>query len=246
MKIVSLNIRWPSPQDGANRWEYRAAVAVSFLQAQEADVIALQEVMTEPLRFLTDALRDFDAYGVARDDGVDEGERCTILVRRSIKVAGSGTFWFSDTPEVAGSRTWGNRHSRICTWVRLPGLVLANVHLDHESQPARLRSTELLVQRFSADEPTVIAGDFNVGESDPALAPLRSAGFEDSYRICNPDAPEPSTFHEWGRHVEHPKIDYIWVRGVAVQSAEVLPGSFEGRWISDHHAVFARLRTKPV
>ena len=48
-----------------------------------------------------------------------------------------------------------------------------NVHLDHQSQPSRERSTVLLRERINArsvtTEPVVVTGDFNVGETNPAI-----------------------------------------------------------------------------
>ena len=49
-----------------------------------------------------------------------------------------------------------------------------NLHLDHESQPSREKSTALLLQRIAArpvaSEPVIVTGDFNVGESNSACA----------------------------------------------------------------------------
>ena len=80
-----------------------------------------------------------------------------MLVRRDrFAVLESGTFWFSDTPEVVGSKSWGNDIPRICTWAKLRDVKggaafwFFNVHLDHRSQPSRERSAALLLERIKA------------------------------------------------------------------------------------------------
>jgi endonuclease/exonuclease/phosphatase family metal-dependent hydrolase len=152
----------------------------------------------------------YGVIGVGRDDGRTKGEYAAILYRRErFHVAESGTFWFSDTPEVVASRSWGNTITRICTWARLidrggQAFWIYNVHLDHQSQPSRERSTRLLAERIAAraarGEPVVVTGDFNVGEDNPALTSLLSAGsgagprFVDTFRVRHPDAREVGTF----------------------------------------------------
>jgi endonuclease/exonuclease/phosphatase family metal-dependent hydrolase len=93
-------------------------------------------------------------------------------------VLDSGTFWFSDTPEQPGSKTWGNDITRICTWARFRDatggtLYVFNVHLDHESQPSRERSVQLLATRIrgraAPGDPVLVTGDFNADEQNPAI-----------------------------------------------------------------------------
>lgn len=48
------------------------------------------------------------------------GEYAAILYRADrFELLASGTFWFSGTPEVPGSTSWGNHVTRISTWARL-------------------------------------------------------------------------------------------------------------------------------
>ena len=61
-------------------------------------------------------------YGVGRDDGKRQGEYAGIYYRRDRferDVTEEGTFWLSDTPEVPGSKSWGNSYPRVVTWIRL-------------------------------------------------------------------------------------------------------------------------------
>ena len=64
-------------------------------------------------------------------------------------------FWLSDTPATIGSRSWGNNIPRMVTWVRFLDRLterefyFINTHFDHESQPAREQSAELLLERLA-------------------------------------------------------------------------------------------------
>src|SRR5262249_23735230 len=151
VRIVTLNIRYANPEDGENRWDKRRDNVAAFLHDQHADVVSLQEALRSQLDDLAKALPEMSEVGVGRDDGKTAGEYAAILYRKDRwKLGAHGTFWFSDTPDSPGSRSWGNKVVRICTWARLePAAAIAgdaaafyvfNVHLDHESQPSREKS----------------------------------------------------------------------------------------------------------
>ena len=42
LRVMTFNIRWASPDDGANRWEYRAEWVASIIDTTGAHVIGLQ------------------------------------------------------------------------------------------------------------------------------------------------------------------------------------------------------------
>ena len=75
--------------------------------------------------------------------------------------------------------------TRICTWARLldaetdGALYIYNLHLDHESQESRERSVGLLAERIASrefDDPVIVMGDFNAGESNPAILYFKGEG----------------------------------------------------------------------
>jgi endonuclease/exonuclease/phosphatase family metal-dependent hydrolase len=191
--------------------------------------------------------------GVGREDGRRGGEFAAILFRRDrLRVAESATFWFSDTPGVPGSRSWGNSVTRICTWARFidrdgRGFWHYNVHLDHQSQPSRERSAALLRQRVDARsvsaEPAMVTGDFNVGERNPALEVLRAAGFLDTFRVHHPDERRVGTYTGFKMDNDAgEKIDYILVQpGATVLRADIIRSARDGRYPSDHFPVVARV-----
>jgi endonuclease/exonuclease/phosphatase family metal-dependent hydrolase len=262
LKVMSFNIRYGTANDGDNHWTNRRAQLHELVRFEDADLIGLQEALDSQIREIAAAVPVYGVIGVGRDDARLRGEFSAILYRKDrFHVAESGTFWFSDTPAVPGSKTWGNNITRICSWARLidrdgRAFYHFNVHLDHESQPSRERSTALLAQRVAAraypNEPAIITGDFNVGEANPALTALSAPGpggaplFVDTYRVRFPQEKEVGTFNGFKMGATTgEKIDYVFVQpGTDVLSAAIVRSSRDGRYPSDHFPVTATVRWK--
>lgn len=262
LTVMSFNIRYGTANDGENRWPNRRAFLFDVVREADADLVGLQEALDGQIREIAAAVPVYGVIGVGRDDGRTRGEYAAILYRRGrFHVAESGTFWFSDTPDVVASRSWGNTITRICTWARLvdrggQAFWIYNVHLDHQSQPSRERSTRLLAERIAAragrGEPVVVTGDFNVGEDNVALTSLLSAApgaaprFADTFRVRHPDAREVGTFTGFTfGETKGAKIDYILVEpSTEVLDAAIVRTSRDGRYPSDHFPVTARVRLR--
>jgi endonuclease/exonuclease/phosphatase family metal-dependent hydrolase len=257
LKVMTFNIRYGTAPDGENHWTLRRSFLFDVVREQDADVIGLQEALDSQIREIVEAVPSYAVVGVGRDDGMTKGEYSAILVRKDrFHVAEAGTFWFSDTPSVPGSTSWGNRITRICTWARLVDrdgtpIWVFNVHLDHQSQPSRERSAELLRRRIEARsfpaEPVVVTGDFNAGEENAAVAAMIAGkAFVDTFRVVHPEETQVVTFNGF-KLVEEgaggAKIDYVFVQpGTDVLSAEIVRTSRDGRYPSDHFPVTARIR----
>lgn len=252
LAVMTFNIRYGTADDGPNRWELRREQVAAVIRAEAPDVVGLQEALHGQIDELLAALPEFRMVGVGRSDGGQDGEYAAILYRRPrLTIRRTGTFWFSDTPEVIASNTWGNAIERICTWALFDDaqgrpFYLFNVHLDHVSQPARERSVGLLLERIAARAPAapvVVTGDFNTGEDNPATqAMLRH--FRDTFRVLHPDAREVGTANQFtvGRTTGD-KIDYVFVEPAAeVLSAAIVRTATDGRYPSDHFPVVARIR----
>lgn len=253
MTVMSFNIRYGTAKDGDNEWTRRRTMLFDVVREQDPDVIGLQEALDFQIDEIVAAAPGYATIGVGRDDGRARGEFAAILFRKNrFRVAEASTFWLSDTPAVPASKTWGNNITRICTWARLidgdgQGFYVFNVHLDHQSQPSRERSTQLLRERIDArsvkTEPVLVTGDFNVGEKNPALATLIGP-FIDTFRDVRPQEKTVGTFSgfKFG-NVEGDKIDYILVQpGTEVMSADIVRFARDGRYPSDHFPVVARVR----
>ena len=255
VSVMSFNIRYGTANDGDNRWTLRRTFLFDVVREQNADIIGLQEALDSQIREIVEAVPGYAVVGVGRDDAKTAGEYSAILVRKDrFHVADAGTFWFSDTPAVPGSTSWGNRITRICTWARLidrdgAAFWFFNVHLDHQSQPSRERSTELLLRRIDArafpTEPVIVTGDFNAGEDNAAVQTMAAGkAFVDTFRVVHPDEKQVCTFNGFkAERIDGPKIDYVFVQpGTEVLSAEIVRTIRDGKYPSDHFPVVARIR----
>jgi endonuclease/exonuclease/phosphatase family metal-dependent hydrolase len=269
--VMSFNIRYGTANDGENHWTNRRDMLFKLLRTEDLDLIGLQEALRFQIDEILAAVPGYAVVGVGRDDGKAAGEMSAILYRTArFHVAESGTFWFSDTPEVPGSKSWGNRITRIASWARFvdrdgSAFTHYNLHLDHESQPSREKSTTLLLQRITtrpvASEPVIVTGDFNVGESNPALhvlvGPAGPAGtpaggappppFIDTFRAVHRDEKEVGTFTSFVfGQTKGDKIDYVLVQpGTTVLDAAIVRTAEGRRYPSDHLPVTARIQLPP-
>lgn len=255
LRVMTFNIRNNRAKDGENHWDYRREFVADLIRRHQVDVLGVQEAYREQGDHLLAALPEYGKIGVGREDGKALGEHSQIFYRKDrLRVQEHGTFWFSETPEVPGSRSWGNRLTRACSWARLEDLspgrsfYVYNLHLDHESQPSRERSVELLLERIRRREhpdPVLAMGDFNAGEGNPAIELVKqsaSPSLRDTFRVAHPDETAAGTFHGFAGGVQGEKIDYLFAsEEFHVAEASILRESRDGRFPSDHYPVAALL-----
>ncbi len=255
--VVSFNVRNGRALDGANSWPFRRRWVPEYVASLGADVIGLQEAYCNQALAFEKALNGHVRVGVGRDNGKTRGEFCPIYVRSSrLRILDQGTFWFSDTPDEPGSCTWGNTLPRICTWALLAGrdgelLRVCNLHLDHASPHARLKSAEMVRRRIAewgAVCPVVVMGDFNAGERDAVITSLLAEpdGLRDTLRVVHPEAVSVATFHAWEGRTDGARIDYILATSdVHVLAADIRHDTVAGRLPSDHWPVTAVIEISP-
>jgi len=260
IRVMTFNIRYGAADDGENRWEKRRELVFDLLRREKPDLLGVQEALRFQLNEIRAALPVYAEIGVRRDDGRAAGEHSAILYRTSrFRAAEHGTFWLSETPDVPGSMSWGADLSRICTWGRFverstgAAVYVYNLHLDHQSQSARLHSVGLLIERIHARsraDPVIVLGDFNAAEDNPAVRRLCEASadaggtarFVDTFRVLHPDERDVGTFTGF-RFSTGAKIDYIFApQDLPVLDAAILRDLPNGRFPSDHFPVTATLR----
>lgn len=242
---MSFNIRYGTPDDGPNNWPYRTQAAFAAVRRFNPDILGLQEAQDY---MLDEFLAEFPNYrhlGIGRDDGVREGDFAAILYNPDrFTVLETGTFWFSSTPDRPSFHPECHCR-RICTWGYFEDrngsrFAIYNLHLDHESQNARVEAVHQLLPTINPDLPGIVMGDFNAEETNACVEYMRDGGFRDSYRLVHPEETSVSTFHAYGNPEFTDKIDYIWVDSRwTVQEAGIVTGQIDGAWPSDHYPITA-------
>jgi endonuclease/exonuclease/phosphatase family metal-dependent hydrolase len=253
LNVMSFNIRNDNAGDSLNAWPYRKDVAAEVVKLYDIDVLGTQEVLVNQLNDLKSRLPEYNVVGVGRADGAEKGEYCAVFYKKDrFTELESGSFWLSETPEVAGSKGWDGACERIASWVRLQDkksrkqFFFINTHLDHVGKVARREGVALLLDRtkeYAKGSPIIITGDFN---SEPDSEVIQHVIESGEFRgLIAPEV--PGTFHDFGRiPVERRKyIDFIFVTDAFdVLSCEVLPEKHQGIFLSDHMPVVSRLTLK--
>lgn len=256
LKVMAFNIRYAHTTP-PNLWPDRRAAVREAIVESGADIVGTQEGLYEQIVHMDEDLPDFRWIGLGREGG-SRGEFMAVFYRpiRFVPLE-YDHFWLSDTPGEIGSSSWGNRIPRMVTWIRfrdrLSGreFYLVNTHFDHESQPARERSAELLLQRvadFDPDLPVIVTGDFNAeAATNPVHTALTApAAFSDTWVETHEAEPEIGTFHNFlgpDEAAGRARIDWILTRGpIETVEAEIVTNELDGQYPSDHFPVTATLR----
>ncbi len=260
LKVMSFNIRYGAANDGTNSWPQRKDLVLDTIKVFDPDLLGLQEVLGFQAEFLKTNLKGYAFHGVGREDGKEKGEYVPLMYKTSrFALEDSGHFWFSETPEVAGSKSWDSSLPRMLSWVALRDLkndrviVYANVHFDHIGPVARLESAKLMRtkwEEFQGQYPLIITGDFNTDEDKAPYAALVNAeGFSgtkliDSYRVTHSErSPGEQSFGDWKGIRAGTRIDWILHSPDLITRSSVIDYTQDqGRYPSDHYPVEAVLR----
>lgn len=250
LRVMSFNVRTPVDTEPGKRWEDRRDAMVALLREQHPVVFGTQELKTRQADYLVQHLPGYRWFGEPRGPGDNEEHMGVFYDSAALKVVESGNFWLSDTPEVAGSITWGNLMPRMVTWAKFERqadgrqFYLYNTHLPYrdEDEPRRVLGAALISKRLAAlpkDIPVVVTGDFNSEPGSTTYAEFtRSLG--DARKLArNVDGPR-LTFQNFS-DTPTSEIDWILVRGFGVNHFSTLDQKPGGVVPSDHYPVMAEL-----
>ncbi len=263
VRVLSYNIRMGTAKDGENHWDCRKAALIATIKTLDPDLLGTQETLGFQRDYLAANLPQYDHLGVGREDGRERGEMMALYYKKDrFEKLDGGHFWLSETPNVAGSKSWDSSLPRMVTWVKLsdrcnpgtPPIVFFNTHFDHLGVQARLQSARLLrrqVLTLGQGGLVIVTGDFNSGEgSEPYQALFGPVDAHDSplidtFRVACPNrTAQEGTFSGFKADATGgARIDWIGVsRNWQVLHAGIDRTATDGRTPSDHFAVFAVLR----
>jgi endonuclease/exonuclease/phosphatase family metal-dependent hydrolase len=253
LHVMSFNLRYASNTE-PNSWSARRPVMAQLLRREQPTVLGTQEGLYEQLKDMErDLPAHYDWIGVGRAGGSHDEFMAIYYDTRRLEPLEFDHYWLSDTPEVIGSKSWGNNVIRMVTWVRFADkrtgteFVTVNTHFDHESENSRQRSAQLVRDRINAlapGLPVVLTGDFNAAATTTPTYDIlmNGVGMTDSWPAAT-DRRTPlfATFHGYRPLVpDGPRIDWILTRGnIAIHAAAINTYARNSQFPSDHLPVQA-------
>ena len=257
-RIMSCNIRVALDVDEAKGvgWSARRDICLKIIENKKPDIISLQEV----LKVQADDFRKyFPSYQLFGFDGPEMDPHPTgyygiaknpiLFSKDRYKLLTGGTYWLSETPLVAGSKSWNTARARHANWVRLQDkksgkeLRVVNLHLDHVSGEAKINQAKMVVEESAQYQPgfvQLLTGDFNTRYDSKVFTSVRSGGWKESYETIHGEGEAGFTGHafqgvDYVKGSSKGRIDFIWYRGqVKPVDAAIIKDAINGKYPSDH------------
>ena len=244
LTVVSANLwhDWPRQQ----RWPERLAAFADLVEAEEADVVLLQEVARTPILkadiWLAERLGLAMAYARANGDldaiGFEEG--VAILSRYPLRDLHLRQLSQGRNPFVRRLALGGHvdtSHGPLLA-------VSAHLGLVKRHNAGQIRRLRTWVRDVSAGEAAVIGGDFNAPEHRHEIEHTRQA-WTDTFRAVRPhDVAVTHTKSRSRGKIQHRRLDYIFLQQPPTMRWSVLESSHLDSPVgphSDHRAVLTRL-----
>lgn len=257
-RVLCCNIRVALPEDEAKGvgWPQRKEICLKVIRKYEPDICCFQEVLkgqAEDIRnyFSKHTLFGFDGpemdanpegyHGIAKNPILFSNTRYELLA--------GGTYWLSQTPLVAGSKSWDTARARNAVWIRLrerktgKEFRVVNTHLDHVSAVAKVEQTKMVVEesaQYPADFTQIFAGDFNSKFDSEVFTAVRDNGWKESYETLNGKKEVGFTTHEfegvnYSKGADKGRIDFIWYKGkIKPVASGIIRDEVNGKFPSDH------------
>jgi endonuclease/exonuclease/phosphatase family metal-dependent hydrolase len=255
LRLMTFNVRYPSPDDGPNAWENRRDILVETIRLKNPDLIGTQELFFTQGEYIVSKLPDYKWFGLSRR-GNHEDEHMGVFYKPSrLRLVESGNFWLSETPESPGSMSWNVSLPRMVTWALFEQagggqrFYFYNTHFPHRRQDeaARVECAKLIVDRIQdlpAEVPLILSGDFNAGINSDAHRIL-TGRLKDAWQETARKTGPTGTFNGFKGDAGGARIDWILYRGkIHPESVETVTFNRDGRYPSDHYPVFAVLDFK--
>lgn len=219
---MSSNIRYDNPADGDHAWGSRRPALVEAIEEFDPAILATQEGREPQLRSLADSLKTLKLIDSHRHWIEERMYPCLFINPALVDVIDSGDLWLSETPEVAGSKSFESTFPRLITWVEgtfranQRSFLAASVHLDHVKASTRAAQAKVIVEqlfpRLKKDQAFILMGDFN----EPPGEEVREVLQENFEELYDPwfilDKAEESSHHNMkGEEKPGGRIDWILV-----------------------------------
>lgn len=257
-RVLSCNIRVALDEDEAKGvgWLSRKDICLKIIKDKKPDIAGFQEV----LKGQADDIRKyFPSYQLFGFDGPEMDAHTTgyhgiaknpiLFSKDRYELLTGGTYWLSETPLVAGSKSWNTARARHANWVRLKEkktgkeLRIVNLHLDHISAEAKVQQMKMVVEesaQYQPDYVQLITGDFNSRFDSKVFESVRNGGWKESWETLNGEKEAGFTVHEFQgeKYEKGPskgRIDFVWYKGrIHSTDAAIIRDAVKGKYPSDH------------
>ena len=122
IRVMGFNIHYGDADDGENSWDCRKALAIARIRAFDPDLLGIQECQEDfQAEYVRRCLPAYQFHGVRNEAGECSSEMTPLLFKDSVfEEIRRGCFWLSDSPLVAGSKSWDSWFARtaMCSELR--------------------------------------------------------------------------------------------------------------------------------
>ncbi len=252
--LITCNIRFDNPADGAHAWKNRRDYLIQTLLKYNPSLIATQEGRFHQINELNNSLQSFEIIDQHRS-WIGERMYPTLFAKQgAFEHLASGDLWLSETPEVAGSISFSSTFPRLMTWTKIQikgseeRILIVNTHLDHVKQETRIEQVKVLVTQINRlrEQTTslIIMGDFN-DSPDGAVMKIISREFpflNDAWKLFN--SHEESSHHAFKGEIQNgSRIDWILIdQKFSVQSCSMDKSNLNGLYPTDHFPVICQIK----
>lgn len=262
LSAMSFNMKFENQTGGGDpihTWAKRKNGIAECLETYNADIVGTQELQCWQYEELMGILGDsWNGVGLPRFEA--NSERCSIIYNtETIEYISGETVWLSETPEVVGSKSWGSAQPRILTYGKFlhkpsqTEFYFFNTHLDHKSEEARRNQLAMVVSymdRYVADYPVLLTGDFNIYITNEGFAPLTDKAdvYDHTFTpFLEELGDEMKTTHGFNGGTSGMPIDFIFYSKATlhIESTQIIHDVHEGRYyLSDHYPVHSIITLK--
>lgn len=259
LKVITFNLKRDNIFSRC-LWESRRDGICSFIKAEEADIIGVQELLPHMRSDISEALEKYN-YKIIGDGRESDrgGEHTDIIFSEDrFQLIKNSTFWLSKYPQKAGSRSYMALYPRICTLARLKRrsdgkeFYVYNTHFDHISPFARHAGADIIlnsIKKFYLLEPlpVIVMGDFNTRPTSKTLKKLNEQGIIKlknvllNDKVCRVRNEKNNTLTNNYLFLNR-QIDYIMTsEHFDIVSSEIKKLSDKKHFLSDHNPIVTLL-----
>ena len=257
IRVATYNIQYDNVKEPDGAWANRKDITKAMLEKCDFDIFGAQEPYKEQVEDIASWLPEYSWVGtsVTGENDVPRRHFNPIFYKTErFEVLDSGSFWYSETPNVANSKSWDSYSPRMCNWAkfkdRKTGKVFFhfNSHFDHKGVEARRQSARILLEKvaeIAGDFPAFCTADYNSNQNSEVYKTIVTSGLlSDSYSLSFKRENEKWPTYNGYKYMSTPpanatRIDHIFItnKDNKVLSWKILTDTFKFKYPSDHNPV---------